>query len=178
MYPLALSVINDSATYPARRDAARRRLEGITDLEQFRRDIRAIVNDKARQERESFGVKIKPADITAQALEVAEHALTHERECIRDGYSGASCLASIRRWKDKLNGVSYFVVWIRIPQVSGSFAMIKVPFQNGYGSHPEWVAVDTLIGLGLFPRADRHMPGSYPVDFDDQGYMARKTLGF
>ena len=178
MYPIALSVINDSATYPARRDAARRRLEGITDLEQFRRYIRAIVNDKAREERASFGVKIKPAEITAQALEVAEHALTHERECIRDGYSGARCLASIRRWKDKLNGVSYFVVWIRIPQVSGSFAMIKVPFQNGYGSHPEWVAVDTLIGLGLFSRANHHMPGSYPVDFDDQGYMARKTLGF
>ena len=177
MYPLALSVINDSSTYPARRDAARRHLEGITDREQFRRDIRAIVNDKARQERASFGVKIKPADITAQALDVAEHAMNHERECIRDGYNGARCLASIRRWLDKWNGNSYFVTWIRIPQASGSFAMVKVPFQYGYGSHPEWVTVETLIGLGLFPRSEHHMPGSYPVDFEDQGYMARKTLG-
>ena len=173
---LDLSVINDAATYPARRDAARRHLEGLLDLEEYLRAIRRITNEKARQERSLFKVRIRPVDITAASRAVAEHALTHESECIRDGFSGERCLVSIRRWRDE-SGNSYFVSWIRIPQVSGSFALIKVPFQYGYGSHPEWVAVNTLIDLGIFERAEHHMPGSYPVDFDDQGYMARKTLG-
>lgn len=176
MYPLALSVMNDAASYEARKHAARKYLEGFSDLTEYRRDIRAICALKARDERASFGVKIKPAEITAQAREVADSMLTHERETIAANYTGTQCLARIRRWWDKTNGVSYFVVWIKIPQTNGGFATVKVPFQNGYGSHPEWTACRALKDLGLFPDVAEDAPRFFPVDFEDQGYMPRRTL--
>lgn len=177
MYPLALSVINDSASYDARRQAARKLLEGYFDRDAYRRDIRALCALKARDERAAFGVKIKPADITVHAREVADYMLAHERETIAARYpAGARCHAIIRRWWDKINGVSYFTVTVRVPQDGGTFTLVKVPFQNGYGSHPEWVAAGALVELGLFPRAAPDSPRMYPIDFEDQGYMRKGQL--
>jgi len=177
MYPLALSVINDPASYDARRHAARKMLEGYFDRDAYRRDIRALCALKARDERATFGVKIKPADITAQAREVADYMLAHERETIAAHYpAGARCHAIIRRWWDKTNGVSYFTVTVRVPQDGGGFTLVKVPFQSGYGSHPEWVTARALVELGLFPAATPDSPRMYPIDFEDQGYMAKGRL--
>jgi hypothetical protein len=175
MYPLALSVNHDSASYDARLHAARKLLQGYYKPAEFMRDIRAICALKARDERAAFRVKIKPADITTQAREVADYALNHAREMIRDGYTGGRCHATIRRWWDKTNGNSYFSVTVRIPQLSG-FTLFYVPYQYGYGSQPEWETVSELVSLGLFKRAEHHSPGSYPVDFEDQGYMQKGKL--
>jgi len=176
MYPLAISVINDPLTYEARKHAARKMIEGYYDRDAYRRTIRAITNDKARAERAAFNVKIKPAEITAQAAEVADYALTHERECIAQGYDKTQRIgASIRRWWDDANGNSYFSVWIRIPQIDGGFSTVKVPYQYGRDSHPEWETVRALVELGIFEEGTR-LPRECPIDFDDQGYMKRNTL--
>ena len=175
MYPLALSVNHDGASYDARLHAARKLLQGYYKPEEFMRDIRAICALKARDERAAFRVKIKPADITTQAREVADYAINHAREMIRDGYTGERCLASIRRWWDGANGNSYFSVTVRIPQPSG-FTLFYVPFQYGNDSQPEWETVLQLVSLGLFERAEHHSPGSYPIDFEDQGYMQKGKL--
>jgi hypothetical protein len=176
MHTLALSVINDPASYDARRHAASKLLQGYHGRAEFASAIRAICNDKARAERVQFGVKIKAADITAQAGEVAENALSHARDTIRAHYTGERCHAVIRRWWDKANGNSYYSVSIRIPQDGGGFTLYKVPFDYGYGSHPEWETITALVGLGLFERAEHDAPGSYPVDFEDQGYMKKGML--
>jgi hypothetical protein len=176
MYPLALSVINDPASYEARRHAARKLLEGYYDRETFRRDIRAICALKARDERAAFGVKIKPQEITTQSAEVAENALDHARDTIRARYTGGQCFATIRRWWDRQSGNSYFSVFVRVPQDNGGFASIRVPYQYGRDDQPRWETVDQLIGLGIFSKAEDHRPASYPVDFEDLGYVARRTL--
>ena len=176
MYPLSLSVLNDAACYDAMRHAAAKLLQGYYDRDNFRREIRSICNEKARAERSALGIKIKPAEITAQSREVADNALAHARDMLAFNYDGGRCLASIRRWWDKANGNSYFSVTVRIPQTNGGFTLFKIPFDYGYGSHPEWETVRALIDLGLFPRAEQHSPGNYPVDFDDQGYMQKGKL--
>ncbi len=175
MYPLALSVNHDGASYDARLHAARKLLQGYHKPAEFMRDIRAICALKARDERARFSVKIKPADITAQAREVADYALNHAREMIRDNYTGERCHATIRRWWNKANGNSYFSVTVRIPQPSG-FTIFYLPFQYGYGSQPEWETTSALLGLGLFHKSEDHRIASYPVDFEDQGYMQKGKL--
>ena len=176
MYPLSLSVIHDGASYEARKHAARKLFEGYHDRPAYFRDIRAICALKARDERASFGVKIKPADITAQAREVADYMETYTREAISTGYTGAQCIATIRRWFDKVNGNSYFVAWVRIPQSNGGYARVKVPYQYGSGSHPEWETVRHLKRLGLFSEIEGDTPSMFPIVFEDQGYMPRRTL--
>jgi hypothetical protein len=175
MYPLALSVNHDGASYDARLHAARKLLQGYYKPAEFMRDIRAICALKARDERAAFRVKIKPADITTQAREVADYALNHAREMIRDGYTGERCHATIRRWWDGANGNSYFSVTVRIPQPSG-FTLFHVPYQCGYWDQPAWETINAMLDLGLFPKSDDHRLASYPVDFEDQGYMQKGKL--
>ncbi len=175
MYPLAMSVINDPASYEARKHAARKLLEGYHDQDAYRRAIRAVCVDKAQEERVAFGVKIKPAEITAQAREVAERALSEQRDTIRVNYTGGRIGATIRQWFDKVNGNSYFTVWLSVPQSTGPDARLKVPFQYGYGNQPKWEAVEFLCTFGLFEKTG-NMPSTYPIDFEDHGYMPRRTL--
>lgn len=180
MYPLALSVINDSASYSARRHAARRFLQ-CGDLEQYRRDIRAVTNEAARRERASFGVKIKPADVTAQAREVADYMLRHECETIASQYPRETkCEAIIRRWFDKVNGNSYWSAIVRVPQRTESgdtFTLVRMPFQYGYGSHPEHAILSELKRLGILAQDASIAPAdACPVTFDDRGYMPRRCL--
>jgi hypothetical protein len=101
--------------------------------------------------------------------------LLHAAEMIRDGYTGGRCHATIRRWWDKTNGNSYFSVTVRIPQPSG-FTLFYVPYQYGHGDQPAWETVTALLGLGLFPKSEDHRVTSYPVDFEDQGYMQKGKL--
>jgi len=175
MYPLALSVINDAASYEARKHAARKLLEGYYDADAYRRAIRAVCVDKAREERAAFGVKIKPSEISAQAREVAARALSQQRDAIREGYTGGRISATIRRWFDKVNGNSYFVVWLTVPQSTGPDARMKAPFKYGYGDQPAWETVEFLCSFGLFEKTG-NMPSTYPIDFSDDGYMPRRTL--
>lgn len=48
---------------------------------------------------------------------------------------------SIRRWRDKVNGSSYFSA-----RVIADGAIKHIPFQYGYGSQPFWVSGSEVFG--------------------------------
>ena len=58
---------------------------------------------------------------------------------------------SVKRWKDKVNGNSYFSGLI----FRDGVIVAKMPFQYGYGSHPDAVACVALRDAGIVthPRA-------------------------
>ena len=54
---------------------------------------------------------------------------------------------SVKRWKDKVNGNSYFSGLIfRDGQI-----VARMPFQYGYGSQPDAVAAVELRNAGVIP---------------------------
>ena len=58
---------------------------------------------------------------------------------------------SVKRWKDKVNGNSYFSGLI----FRDGRIVARMPFQYGYGSHPDAVACVALRDAGIvtYPRA-------------------------
>ena len=49
-----------------------------------------------------------------------------------------------REWFDRLNGNSYFSAIVEVYNRKNEKTVLKVPFQYGYGSHFEYVALDTI----------------------------------
>lgn len=177
MYPLHLSVINDSATYSVRKHAARKFSEGYYQHSDYLREIRGMCVDKAREERAAFKTRIPVRDVTAAANLVAEYMREHDREMLRDQYNPAvPVLAFIRRWWDATNGNSYFSVRIQFPQLDVSHRAIVLPMRYGYGTTPEWETINALVDMGLLDEVQPHSPRSYPVDFVDEGYGRKRDL--
>jgi hypothetical protein len=54
---------------------------------------------------------------------------------------------SVRRWRDKVNGNTYFSARIYADGV----LVATLPFQYGYGSQAEWCALESIAG----PAEDR-----------------------
>jgi hypothetical protein len=59
----------------------------------------------------------------------------------------ASIHVSIRRWRDRINGNSYFSARC----YADGKEIARLPFQYGYGSAPEWNAVAVLREAGILP---------------------------
>lgn len=54
---------------------------------------------------------------------------------------------SIRRWRDRVYGNSYFSGRI----FADGELVLRMPFGYGYGSHPEWEAANALRKAGILP---------------------------
>ncbi len=176
---LFLTSIHNGSTYPMRKHAATKMVQGYYSSEDFVSECRFIIDDEAKASRAKFGSKYKAKDITEAAGELAAYMVAHVRECIAGEYDATRpVLAAISRWFDKAAGNSYFSVMVQVPQNGGHYTLYKIRTQYGYGSQPEWETINELIGLGLFEHKGRtgHQPSAYPVEFTDRGYMLKRDL--
>lgn len=176
---LFLTTINDGTTYEARKHAAYKLIQGYYNRQTYKHRMRALVNEQAKKSRQDFGSKYKPQEITEAAHNVCEYMAAHALEIIRDRYNpNRQAHATIRRWFDKINGNSYFSVMVQLPQDDDAETLIYIPFQYGYGSHPEWQTVQELISVGILtekPPGEKH-PSAYPIGFEDRGYGFKRDL--
>lgn len=54
---------------------------------------------------------------------------------------------SVKRWRDKVNGNSYFSARV----YADGREVLRLPFQYGYGNHPEAEALRAARDAGLLP---------------------------
>jgi hypothetical protein len=154
---LVLTVMNDGAIYRDRCHIGYAMLQGASHRGMTFRDI---CNDAARNMRQRYGSKFRPAEISEAARIVQDQTIEHCLETIRDGYDGSAIHCIVRRWFDSVNGNSYFTARIEIPQNDGWHSII-VPFQYGYGSHWEHVCADTVRRIGIENPAIRYVDSPY-----------------
>jgi hypothetical protein len=63
-------------------------------------------------------------------------------------------VAEIRRWFDKVNGVSYFAARGTATYADGSQRVTISPFESGYGSHPEFELCRKMKAEGIIPESE------------------------
>ena len=59
---------------------------------------------------------------------------------------------TVKTWRDRVNGNTYFSGHIIIDYGIDTEKMIKMQFQYGYGSHSEWMAKQALQEAGFIPK--------------------------
>ena len=62
--------------------------------------------------------------------------------------------AEIVRWFDKVNGNSYFAARGTLIREGQDDVVFTLPFQYGYGSHPEWCLAEELKKHVDLPNQD------------------------
>lgn len=171
---LVLSVLNDGAVYSDRKHIGFAMLQGAQHRNMKFIDL---VRGEAAKQRKSFGSKFSAAHLSEAAKLVQSATIQHCLETIREEWNGEKIDCERRRWRDNINGNSYFSAWIVIP-TNTAVRWIGVPFQYGYGNHWEWVCLHTLIAIGIFEDKGRtSYLSDYPLSFHDQG-MFRKNQMF
>lgn len=167
---LILSVLNDGSVYDTRKHCGFALLQGAAH---GKHSFRELVQNEAQKQRREFKSTFKPQHISEAAKLVETATIAHCFEIIAGAWNGAFISASCRRWWDKVSGNSYFSVHISIPTGAGIISL-NVPFQYGYGSHWEYVTVDTLRIIGLeLPKAEFNR--ELPIHFDDQGWTLKRN---
>lgn len=178
---LHFSVINDGATYDRRCHLAFKNIEGSSTWLEYRRDIRGLCVAAANSARETFGVRINSADMKTCTDEVAAYMITHAWECI-DVKPETKIRAVIRRWRDDINGNSYFSARVTVECTDGHERAFLVPFQYGYGNQPEWEVLRACINRGLIPPCEHYPSGGikdapwHLFSFEDQGFMKKRQM--
>jgi len=166
---LILSVMNDGNLYQSRIDAAKRMLEGIEPIKSFRE----IANDEAKKQRQKFYAKFKPQEITEAGKIIQDLTISRILEDMAALYDPSQVIyAIIRRWRDKLNGNSYFSCLITVPLDGGKRISFVIPFQYGYGSQPQSEIIETLSRLNILKEKKDYFT-EYNITLDDQGYMRK-----
>lgn len=174
---LHLSVINDSASYEARKHAAFKHIEGASSLQEYRAAIRAICTTMAHQEKQKFGTTTTSTDMRRCVDYVCAYMLDHAWEFF-NLMPGSKIRAAIRRWFDRANGNSYFSAMVFVHCDDGPTRAFVIPYQYGYGSHPEWTVYNECIKRGIIADPGEHYryPSSEQFDFEDQGYMQKNRM--
>ena len=168
---LVLSVLNDGAVYHDRLHIGFAMLQGASHKGMTFRDL---ANNEANNQRTSFGSKFKAAEISEASKIIQQDTLQECLDNIRVNWNGEKVIITIRRWFDKVYGNSYFSALIQVPTKSG-FKSVTLPFEYGYGSHPEWAAIKACEKLGLFVKGNK-VNSDLPVVFHDQGYMLKRDM--
>lgn len=174
---LVLSVLNDGQVYQDRLHCGFTMLQGANHRIAFK----DIVTDEANKQRREFGSKFKPQEITEAVKLVKTDTILHCIEIIRDNANG--CIrASCRRWFDKVNGNSYFSVWLTIPQNDSSNRYIAIPFQYGYGSQWQYEVINLLAKYGFIPPLRKYENGNtdygYLSDYERNGIVHWNDEGY
>lgn len=179
---LHLSVINNQETYNRRKHLALAHIEGALSSKDYRSLLRDIVCNIAANDKDRFGTKSTLSDIKAATDATMAHDTNHAWECF-DYASKSPIHATIRRWRDNVNGNSYFTALVHVPCTDGATLGFVVPFQYGYGSHPEFTVWYTLIDKGILPDPGRYDNGNRkgylsdaPIVFEDQGFMKKNQM--
>lgn len=174
---LVLSVLNDGQVYHDRLHCGFAILQGAN----HRITFKDIVTDEANKQRREFGSKFKPQEITEAVKLIKKDTIEHCIEIIRDNANG--CIrASCRRWFDKVNGNSYFSVWLTIPQNDSSNRHIAIPFQYGYGSQWQYEVISLLAKYGFIPPLKKYENGNtdygYLSDYERNGIVHWNDEGY
>jgi len=166
---LILSVTNDGNVYQSRIDAAKRMLEGIEPIKSFR----DLANDEAKKQRQKFYAKFKPQEITEAGKIIQDLTISRILEDMAALYDPAQNIyAVIRRWRDNLNGNSYFSCRVTVPLDGGKRISFVIPLQYGYGSQPQSEIIETLSRLNILKEKKDYFT-EYNITLDDQGYMRK-----
>ncbi len=180
---LVLSVLNDGLVYDERIHSAKRMLQGKHPIRSFRE----IANAEAQKQRQHFGAKFKPQEITEAAKIIQKESINDALELIQDKYEAEgkpTIAAYCRRWFDKVNGNSYFSVNIII--IAGN--AINIPMQYGYGSQWQYEVINLLEKYGFIPKIPYYENGNKNygcmsdyeregiIHWEDQGYMLKKQM--
>lgn len=154
---LILTVLNDGASYDARKHAGFAMLQGINPTYGFKE----LIADQVKTLRIS-GDKFTARDIKEARELIIKDTLQHCLELIKDSYTNGPITATIRRWWDNVNGNSYFSVNVNIGKHT-----FNLPFQYGYDSQPnaETEAVLNLIGIS-----------AANVEYVDQGFKLKRDM--
>ena len=168
---LVLSVMNDGNVYSTRLHCIKALLQGATHGDH---SIRQLVKEEAVKQRLQ-GSKFKPEHISNAADIVQNLTIQEIIEGFKYQWNGEKLIAQCRRWFDKINGNSYFSVWVQIPTAQG-FSSFVVPFQYGSGSHWEYETITVLKKIGFFDGNDNRYNREYPIVWDDRGYMKKKDM--
>lgn len=171
---LVLSVLNDGAVYPDRLHCGFAMLQGATHRVSFRE----IVSAEALKQR-LMGGKFKAAEISDAAKLVQAQTIQHCLELIRDNYDPSRNIeVTGRKWRDNINGNTYFSCWVRIPQIDIGHRSISIPFQYGYGDQWQYEAVRTLRAIGLFADLDERttLNLELPINFNFEGAMLKRFM--
>lgn len=181
---LFLAVINNGDTYKARCHAAAKFVQGNHDHEGFRKEIGQIIRKEATEYRRKFKVSFSPEEKRQVIGEVMEYMIEHHFETLLTNQDKTKNVeVSIKRWRDKTYGNSYFSLTYIIRLNDGKYSRIYSPMEYGSGSHPEWVAWKFLQENGFIPDTGKYengmkkgSPSVSPITFIDLGYMLKKYL--
>ena len=166
---LILSVMSDGKVHQRRIDAARRILEGIEPVESFRQ----IALDEAKRQRRAFYLRFKPQEITEAGRIIQSLTIGSILEEMAVSYDPSQNIyAVIRRWRDKLNGNSYFSCRVTVPLDGGKRIRFVIPFQYGYGSQPQSEIIETLFRLNILKEKKDYFR-EYNIILEDQRYMRK-----
>ena len=168
---LVLSVMNDGNVYNTRLHCAKALLQGTTHGDH---SIKQLVKEEATAQRK-LGSKFKPHHITEASDIVQKLTIEEVTEGFKHQWNGDKLIAQCRRWFDRINGNSYFSVWVQIPTAQG-YSSFVVPFQYGSSSHWEYETIAVLKKLGFFEETDKRYNREFPVIWDDRGYMKKKDM--
>lgn len=172
---LVLSVLNDGAVYRNRLHCAWAELQGAKHGDYT---FRSITNDEAIKQRRNFGSKFKAAEITEAAKIIRADTLQECTEALRNNYDASrNIIANCRKWRDNINGNTYFSVRLRIPQTdpAGFYRCVNIPFQYGYGDQWKWDTRKVLENLGVIEKTDKYSR-ELPIDWIFDGVMLKRDM--
>ncbi len=167
---LALSVLNDGSVYQDRLHCGFAMLQGSS----HRLTFRDLANNEANKQRREFGCKFKTAEISDAASVIEKQTILHCLEIIRDDWNGGRIHFFGRKWRDNINGNTYFSARIVIPTDSGS-RWLAVPFQYGYGDHWIFECRQTLKKMG-FDFGDKVLLSDLPIDYTFEGVVLKREM--
>lgn len=175
---LAISCINESCTYAKRKHVINRYMQRNIDKAECLKQCKQIVRDQAKKEKTQFGSVYKQKDIIEATEYLFNYHISHFWECI-DYDENKQIVAICRRWWDKVNGNSYFSVFVEIPNKDGSHSQFVIPFQYGYESQWEFETINTLAENRIVELDKNKYNREYNIYFKDQGYkLKRDAFGF
>ena len=171
---LVLSVMNDGNAYRNRLHCAWADLQGANHGSH---SFRSMANYEAIKQRAEFGSKFKPAEITEAAKIIRDDTLQECIETLRNNYDASrSIIANGRKWRDNINGNTYFSVRLYIPQTdTPSGRIINIPFQYGYGDQWQWETRKVLENIGIIEKTDKYSR-ELPIEWIFDGVMLKRDM--
>lgn len=170
---LVLSVLNDGAAYETRKNCGFAELQGA---KHGRHSFAELVRNEAAKQRAS-GSKFSAAAISEAAGLVRAQTIAHCLEIIREEWDGGRITVFGRKWRDNVNGNTYFSARVVIPTAAGA-RWVSIPFQYGYGDQWQWEAVKVLRKIGFFADKPERVAPRYelPLDFTFEGLHLKKNM--
>lgn len=171
---LVLSVLSDGSVYADRLHCAWAELQGSS----HRLSYKDIVNAEATKQR-AQGSKFKPQEINEATKLIRADTLEHCLETLVSNYDNTrNICVSGRKWRDNVNGNTYFSCRVQIPQIgSPEYRIITIPFQYGYGEQWQAETISTLKNIGIVAKdTDNKYYREWPINWNFEGTMLKRDM--